>query len=185
MRLLGFVAVSLLASEGFAQDKTVGDLFRAVEPNDLITAFVGTCVQSPGRLDKVGAFAEAMDYKTTPEPYWTIFGPQNASTPYHSWTVSEGQGAPYLLGVSEAEMRGQIYQMCVVSNPFMDVDDSLRELRKLVKLGEKVADDVTAGSRVQVWMTPSIVEGSFIGVTDIKEMGVDGMSLSIGAPKQY
>ena len=185
MRLLGSLALTLLATAGFAQEKTVGDLFRAVEPSDLITAFVGTCVQSPGRLDKVGAFAEAMDYATTPEPYWTMFAPQSASASYHSWMVAEGQGAPYTLGISEAPLRDELYQICVVSNPFMNADDALRELKELVTLSKKIADDETAGNRIQVWMTPSILEGSFISLTDIRAMGVDGMTLSIAAPKQY
>lgn len=168
-----------------ADELTVGDMFRAVEPRAFVIAFVGHCVQNPGRLDKVGSAAEALGYADTPEPFRTMLSPQDGKAPYQSWFVVEGEGSPFLLGISAAPLNGRIYQICAVSNPFMDADSALEEMTTFVELGSAISDETLAGQRARVWLTPSILEGAFITSNDIGGTGYEGVTLALAAPKQY
>lgn len=185
MRWACTIAIWSLAASAQAEERTVGDMFREVEPISMVRAFVGHCVRNPGRLDKVGAIAEAMQYASTPEPFWTLLAPQEYDAPYHSWFVIEGEGSPFLLGISEAPIRNETYQICSVSNPFIEPEVALEALRTLVNIEALVSDETTAGQRIRSWSTNEILEGSFVSATDFSAMGSSGVTLSSAAPKQY
>jgi hypothetical protein len=160
-------------------------MFRDVAPISFVKAFVGHCVHNAGRLDKVGAAAQALEYADTPEPFWTMLAPQEAGAPYHSWFAIEGEGSPFLLGISEAPLNGKTFQMCAVSNPFMDADIALEALQTIVSLGTTLTDETIAGQRYRAWLVPDIVQDAFIAASDIQNMGSTGVTLSIAAPKLY
>ena len=168
-----------------AEQLTVGDKFREVQPIAFVHAFLGTCAQNPGRLDKVGAAATALGWAETPEPLRTLLSPQATNAPFQSWFVIEGEGAPVLVGISEGSFKGQTYQFCAVSNPFMDSETALKKLATYVELNTPDSDETVAGQRTRLWLTPSILDGSFLQVSDIGGMGYKGVTLSIAAPKQY
>ena len=152
------ILLSLLSGTACrAEGVTVGDMFRAVKPSDLVSAFLGHCVHNPGRLDKVEAAADALGYATTPEPFWTMLSPQAADALYHSWFVIEGEGAPFLLGISEGPFENELYQICAVSNPFLNADDVLESLKKFVQLDDQFADEVIAGQRTRTWIVPKVL----------------------------
>lgn len=182
--LLTFGGVCMSFSTS-AEELTVGDKFRVVEPRSFVTAFLGHCVQNPGRLDKVGAAATALGYAETPEPFWTMLGPQEVDAHYHSWFVVEGDGAPYFLGISEGQFDSETYQICAVSNPFMEAENAIAVLKEFMELPEANSDETIAGSRTRLWLTPRILDGAYVSANDIGEMGSDGVTLAIGAPKQY
>ena len=185
MRAAAYLACLVVGVSAHADERTVGDMFRAVAPRDFVVAFVGHCVHNPGRLDKVGAAAVALGYADTPEPFWTMFAPQGGDALYHSWFVVEGEGSPYMLGISEAPLDGETYQICAVSNPFLGADVALKELGLLMELGSVVSDETIAGQRTRVWITPDVLEGAFITSNDIGGMGYEGVTLAPAAPKQY
>jgi hypothetical protein len=183
--MYGAILGLLFATPVSAEQATVGDKFREVAPASFVNAFVGHCVHNPGRLDKVGAAAKALEYADTPEPFWTMLAPQDPSASYHSWFVIEGEGSPYLLGISEAPLRGTTYQICAVSNPFLDEKVALNALNKLMALGASSTDETVAGQRYRTWFVPEVLEGAFLSASDIKAMGASGVTLSLAAPKQY
>jgi hypothetical protein len=180
-----FLLISTMSATANAQERSVAEVFSGVKPNDFVVAFLGHCVQNPGRLDKIGAGAEALGYADAPEPFWTMFAPQNSEAPYHSWFVVKGQGSPYLLGISEAPLYRRTYQICSISNPYLDAESVLRELRRFVELGDPIADDSVAGQRTRVWNTPSVLADAFLTSSDIGGMGYEGVTVSLAAPKQY
>jgi hypothetical protein len=168
-----------------AGGETVGDQFRAVTPQEFANTFVGICVSNPGRLDKVGAIADALELADTPEPFWTLYAPQEAEAPYHSWFAIEGTGAPFVISISEAPFQEQIYQICSVSNPFMNANLALQQLDKFVSLNLSITDETVAGSRYRIWSAADILEGVLISANDSEAIGGEGITLSILAPKQY
>ncbi len=114
-----------------------------------------------------------------------MLAPQAGDALYHSWFVVEGEGSPYMLGISEAQLNGVTNQICAVSNPFLSADMVVQELGRLVELGRVISDETIAGQRTRVWLTPDILEGAFITSNDIGGMGYEGVTLAIAAPKQY
>ncbi|MBS0124685.1 hypothetical protein [Thetidibacter halocola] len=185
MRLIASLILMLWPPCVVAQQRTVGDAFRDVEPSDFANAFIGLCAQNPGRLDKVGSIATAMEWATTPEPFWTMLAPQDPNIPYHSWFATDGEGTPLLLGISEAPMFGKTYQICAVSNPFMGAERALEEVKKFVPLGTPITDESIAGQRIRTWDASALLAGAFLASSDIAGMGAEGVTLSVSAPKQY
>lgn len=175
----------LLGQPALSQSETLGELARLVEPRAFVNAFVGYCGQNPGRLDIIGQAAEVSGFMPIPDDLEFMIAPASPDAHFAGWLVMEGQGAPFLLGISEADWDGEVYQTCVVANPFMASETTILRLEELMGLKAVLADETEAGQRLRIWDASHVLDGTFISLTDIGALDQGGTTIGISAPKQY
>ena len=144
----------------------------------LARAFVGYCIQNPGRNDQVQAAAIAFDFSPLEGEFKTMLGPEDPDAEYEGWLVSDEGFSPYLLGISEGRVNGLLISNCTVANPNIPMDEVLEELQNLVSFGPSLDDFQNSGQHYRVWSTESVADGSWISVLDAPEMGVIGGTIS-------
>ncbi|MEZ5913333.1 MAG: hypothetical protein R3D84_14860 [Paracoccaceae bacterium] len=150
----------------------------------LARAFIGTCVQNIGRVDKVAAGARALGYKELEGDMKAMVAPQDPNADYSGWLVAEKDKKPYLVGISQAKLNGEDYSICVIANPYVAIDDVLEEIQNLTTLDSQIANSEEAGQRYRVWATEGIAARSFVSAVDAPQMGIVGGTISLSAPTE-
>jgi hypothetical protein len=178
--LLLFMVEPASAQEGIAQK-----LFSVVPPSEFVDAFVGLCISNPGRLDKVAATAQVLEYGDLPDDIALMLAPQAPDANFKGWLSLKGIGSPFILGISEGPFNDKTYQFCALSNPYISADAIMPRTIELLALGDQDIDETTAGQRMRSWLVPNIHEDGFLSINDISGMGYAGVTISFSAPRQY
>ena len=155
---------------------------RLVRGEDLVKAFVSNCTMNPGRTDKVKAAAKAFGYQPLSGEAAVILSPQAGNAQFSGWAVTDGVGAPYLLGVSKGAIDGKEYEICAASNPYISVDKITNALRSILQLRVAASDEYESGQRYRTWNVSKIADGAQITLMDAQEMVGGGITLSLAAP---
>jgi len=147
-------------------------------------AFIGNCAQNAGRIDKVAAAARAFGWQELEGDMKAMVAPQDPNTKFSGWLVREDGQQPFMLGISEAMLKGVSYSMCVVSSPYVDMESVVTEVRKLTTFGKLLDNMEEAGQRYRVWATEQLAPRSFVSAIDAPKMGITGGTISLSAPTE-
>lgn len=147
-----------------------------------VRAFVGMCGQNAGNYDLIIDAATALGFHDLPENMKSLFAPQNPNADFVGFLATEVEGAPFILGLSKAEVDGVSNTSCVVANPYIKTESVVSALEEIVGVGPTISDEKGMGQRLRVWDTHSWAEGSFISLTDAEPMGYGGATLGMTAP---
>ncbi len=179
LAFVGLVAVIPLAA---ATDSAVAQVES--DAVYLARAFVGTCAQNVGRVDKVAAGARAMGYEELEGDMKAMLAPQDPTADYAGWLFAEKDKQPFLVGISQARLNGEDYSICVVANPNVAMDEVLNEIQNLTTFGDQIENSEEAGQRYRIWATEELAERSFISAVDAPKMGIVGGTISLSAPTE-
>jgi len=159
-------------------------LAAASESSDLARAFVGHCITNAGRNDKIESSAEVFGYEELSGAKAQMFAPQDPNARFRGWMVKDDLSPLYALGISWSERNGIEMSNCDVANPDLDSEEVLRELQKIITMGNTRFDDDDAGQRYRIWGTDNIAPNSFISLIDAKKLGIDGGTFAFSSPTE-
>ncbi|MFN4157734.1 MAG: hypothetical protein ACK4GO_04940 [Gemmobacter sp.] len=176
----------LAVSTAISTFLTCNALWAKSESDAVLLAreFIGVCAQNAGRTDKIAAAARMFGYGELVDDMKAMFAPQDPSAEFSGWLATVENGPKYLLGISNGEINGKDYSICVISNPNISIDEVLDEIRKLTVFGELVDNSEEVGQRYRVWKTDKIASQSFLSVVDAPKMGIVGGTISLSAPTE-
>ena len=182
MRLMSLLLLGaiLLASPSASQN--ISDRASKVSGEDFVRAFVGNCGLNAGNIDLVIASAKALNFAPLPEQFKPLMAPQDPNAEFSGFLVLDGDGSPYLLGVSRSVSDGKTMEACAVANPYIKTSTVVSALSKIVGLGTADEDESQMGQRYRLWATAKWMAGSYVMLTDAEPMGLDGATLGIVAP---
>lgn len=167
-----------------ADAQTMADRSANVSGESFVRAFLGNCAQNAGNFNQVVNASKALGFATLPEKMRPLVAPQDPNAETMGFFVQTGEGAPYLLGVSKAEVEGKSLTSCTVANPYIETTEVVSALQLFAKTGIPDVDETAMGQRYRVWRVNRWLQGAFISLTDAEPMGYGGASLSMTAPSQ-
>ena len=174
LALASVVAASLGQSLSERSEAVTGDAF--------LSAFLGHCAQNAGNIERVSEAAEALGYSALPQMFEPLVAPQNPDAEFEGFLVTEGEGAPYLLGISAATEQGELLHTCSVANPFLPSEQLESAVDHWHEIGDPDEEQVVAGQRYRIWFVNHIADRAFVGIVDATPMGMPGATISITAP---
>ncbi len=175
---------AFLTISSTADAQTIADQSADVSGETFVRAFLGNCAQNAGNFNQVVNASKALGFSAQPERMRPLVAPQDPNAIFMGFFAQTGEGAPYLLGVSKAEVEGQSLTSCTVANPYIETIEVVSALQLFAKTGIPDVDETAMGQRYRVWRVNRWVQGAFISLTDAEPMGYGGASLSMTAPSR-
>jgi hypothetical protein len=140
----------------------------------LVREFVGHCLQTLPDIQRIEAAARTLGWKELDRDVATMVAPKDNAVPWQGWFVPGA--APYFIGVSRAEFRGEPMATCTIANGQLPVAEALAQLQRLLPLGRVLGDYTELGQRSRLFEIT--VEGrlGLLMVTDGEKLGLPGFT---------
>jgi hypothetical protein len=170
VRLQSFtLAVCLL---GFAQPALSEE--RA---DNLVKAFLGSCVNVLPRVDKIEATANSLKWKELTGDDLKAMAPQDPSSVTKDWFADVAGTPPFFIATALATENGQKISSCSLANPEAPPNDVLASLKQFLKLGEPQAQKTEGGIQTRVWITDIASVHLWISLNDSSPTNDPGVTL--------
>ncbi|MYE01450.1 MAG: hypothetical protein F4Y03_09235 [Alphaproteobacteria bacterium] len=155
---------------------------KTVPSASFVRAFLGHCAQNPGQCERVTKMARAFGTQDLPASMVPLMAPQDQNAQFEGFIVLDGEGAPFLFGVSKGIANGVRMCTCAVANPYANAAEVASTLVEFSGLGRPSLDEATMGQRFRLWSTNGWARGSHISLTDAGPSGLGGVTLGMIAP---
>jgi hypothetical protein len=165
-----------------ATSQTLLERAAEVSGESFVRAFLGNCAQNMGNFDIIVKAGKALGFTDLPEEMKPLLAPQDSNAKFVGYYAQSGDGAPYFLGVTKADLEGRSFTICAVSNPYIETAQVVSALEKMASIGAPDNDESAMGQRYRVWLVNQWSQGAFISLTDAEPMGYGGATLSMAAP---
>jgi hypothetical protein len=179
---LPFASLLLSMACSAASAQSISEKSAKVDGAAFVRAFMGNCGQNIGSIDRVLLAAKALNFAPLPADMIPLMAPQDPKAEFSGFFVTEGDGSPYMLGVSKSIDNGETLETCTLANPYINTASVVNAIGSLIKLGTPDIDESQMGQRFRLWMTDAISKGSIVSLTDAEAMGYGGATLSITSP---
>lgn len=169
---LAYVALltSLFAAPARAEEVDFGA--------SLAQAFTGGCLQMLPDTDRIAISAKTLGWKTLDDDMAAMFAPKEKGVVWQGWLVSEGDGPPFIMFISEGPFMGKQMKICGVVNPYAPYDEVIPKIIEGLSLGKEEISESEMGQRTTVWKYQADERDYYISVMDSTPMKEPGLNIS-------
>ncbi|MBA3911280.1 MAG: hypothetical protein C0524_15760 [Rhodobacter sp.] len=152
-------------------------------PLGFAQAFLGFCIQNSADPSRTLEIAQSMELEEVPDEFKVLVAPPDPAAEFYGFSVNEGEGSPFLLGIVFSEFEGEGMASCTIANPYIESEPVASALLEITEMQELIFDETQMGQRTRIWDTTNFVEGSMIVLLDSEKMGIGGATLSFVRPR--
>jgi hypothetical protein len=147
--------------------------------DQLVRAFIGTCVDELPRLDKIEAMANSMKWKELTGEDLKAMEPQKQGGVTKGWLADVAGTPPFFLGTSKNKDDKSDVLACSVANPYAPSADVQDSLKRFLNLKEPQAQTSEGGLLTQLWIID--VSGVHLWVTLNDSSPTNDPGVTLGA----
>ena len=165
-----FVAAGVLLAVNAAQAHEQAD--------QLVKAFLGSCVDVLPRVDKIEAMANSMKWKALAGDDLKAMEPQKKGGVTKAWLADISGTPPFFLGTSVTPDGALTVSACSVVNPEAPSNEVLDALKRFISLREPQVSTAEGGMRIRVWITDISGVHLWISLSDSSPTNEPGVTLA-------